>query len=305
MKATPTPPADSPVESLFRQRDQLQGWISRLGDVQGQVPGHVAERVRRDYEERLRAVTAELSTHRGAILADLDARRAEMDHAEERRAAAADDLEEVRLRHMIGELDDAAWEARRPGLEGVVATAETEAARARSEVERLDGLLRGLDSDPADAGEPEPAPVVVAAAAAAPVVAAAALPERDATDDTIPEFDAFPGEAEPAAAGDDEATGFDLSWLDEVEQVSGGPAPEAGAPAPDAAPAADGEDTAAGDLAFLEELDRAIASSEPGEGPADPDRTLDADRAGMLLCKECGAINEPQLWYCEVCGSEL
>jgi uncharacterized OB-fold protein len=37
----------------------------------------------------------------------------------------------------------------------------------------------------------------------------------------------------------------------------------------------------------------------------DPDRTLDPDRAGMLLCKECGAINEPQLWYCEICGSEL
>jgi uncharacterized OB-fold protein len=24
-----------------------------------------------------------------------------------------------------------------------------------------------------------------------------------------------------------------------------------------------------------------------------------------LLCKECGAINEPHSWYCEICGSEL
>ena len=77
-------------------------------------------------------------------------------------------------------------------------------------------------------------------------------------------------------------------------------------------------DLGADDLAFLEELDRAIGSGPASAGrgsktpPAPPAATPpaaaaagSASRAEPLLCKECGAINEPHSWYCEICGSEL
>ncbi|HEX2092117.1 MAG TPA: hypothetical protein VHG28_06925 [Longimicrobiaceae bacterium] len=309
---TNSPPPS--VESLTQQRDQLRGWLARLGNVGTEVASHVAQRVRRDYEDRLQSVMHELSARRDSIRADLEARRAELQRAEAQRASAADNLEELRLRHLIGEIDDSAWEARRPGLESAVSAAQEATARTRAVVERLEALLREVGGDPAPpragAGSepqaPAAAPISPARPEAGGVVrgGAAAPPAGRHADDTVPEFSRFTAIPDPDAPGGDEATGFDLSWLDEVEEAS------AARPATgnNAAPAAPPTTPQADDFAFLEELDRAIAAStdkpRPG-GPDDPDRTLDADRAGMLLCKECGAINEPQLWYCEICGSEL
>ncbi|HEX2190088.1 MAG TPA: hypothetical protein VHG51_14370 [Longimicrobiaceae bacterium] len=320
-----TPPATdsrSAVETLTRQRTRLQEWLARLGDVGPEVPAHVSERVRRDYEDRLRAVTEELAGHRDALAAELDDRRAELDEADALRASAADDLEEARLRHLIGELEDGEWEARRPELESALSGAEARAGEVRAEVERLDALLRDV-GEPRD--EPAAAPVEAAAepdaeagpdaepwaaveAAEEPLpVAESPLPYRDTSDDTIPEFTPYAADDRTGDDGGDEDLGVDLSWLEEVEQVSATATVEAGSPA--AAGSAEAEATSEDDIAFLEELDRAISSSprvaQAGAPPADGDRTLDPDRAGMLLCKECGAINEPQLWYCEICGSEL
>ncbi|HEU0078721.1 MAG TPA: Ran-binding zinc finger domain-containing protein [Longimicrobiaceae bacterium] len=322
--------APAAVETLTRRRAQLQDWLGRLGEVGSGVPGHVTDRVRRDYEDRLRSVTQELSEHRDALTAELHDRRAELEEADARRAAAADDLEEARLRHLIGELAEGDWESRRPELETALAAAETQASGVRAEVERLDALLGEMPgaapAQPAGAAAPEPAAAAPAASpsgeteqpewmsepATEPEPAAAPegfLPPRDTSDDTIPEFTPFAQDDRTGAAAADDDLGVDLSWLEDVEQVSttvdlsGGAA--AGAPA-------DEEDSSADDLAFLEELDRAISASpaagqagSPSAAAPDPDRTLDPDRAGMLLCKECGAINEPQLWYCEICGSEL
>ncbi len=323
--------APSAVETLTRRRAQLQDWLGRLGEVGSGVPGHVTDRVRRDYEDRLRAVTQELSEHRDALTAELDDRRTELEDADARRAAAADDLEEARLRHLIGELEEGAWEDRRPELESSLSAAEAQASGIRAEVERLDALLRempGAAPEPATAPEPAAAaPRVEAPAPAAgetrqpewmsepaaepePVAAAEGfLPPRDTSDDTIPEFTPFAQDDRTgAAATSDDDLGVDLSWLEDVDQVSTGVDLSGGGAA---APADEG-DSSADDLAFLEELDRAISASpaagaagSPSAAAPDPDRTLDPDRAGMLLCKECGAINEPQLWYCEICGSEL
>ncbi|HEX8274709.1 MAG TPA: Ran-binding zinc finger domain-containing protein [Longimicrobiaceae bacterium] len=318
--------APSAVETLTRRRAQLQDWLGRLGEVGSGVPGHVAERVRRDYEDRLRSVTQELGEHRDALTAELDDRRAELEDADARRSAAADDLEEARLRHLIGELEAGEWDARRPELESALATAETQATGIRAEVERLDALLREMPGvAPEPAAHAAAAPFMEEAAPAAgaqqaesgewpreppPVeeVARSVFPPRDTSDDTVPEFTPFAQDDRAGSGAADDDLGVDLSWLEDVEQVSTTVDLSGGAaPAP-----ADDDDSSADDLAFLEELDRAISASptagqagSPSAAMPDPDRTLDPDRAGMLLCKECGAINEPQLWYCEICGSEL
>ena len=323
--------APSAVETLTRRRAQLQDWLGRLGEVGSGVPGHVTDRVRRDYEDRLRSVTQELSEHREALTAELDGRRAELEGADAHRVAAADDLEEARLRHLIGELPEGDWEARRPELEVALAAAETQASGVRAEVERLDALLREIPGAGPEPSAEDAAPAVQAeteSPAAAeteqpewmsepatepdpesePRAAEAFLPPRDTSDDTIPEFTPFAQDDRANAAAADDDLGVDLSWLEDVEQVSTSAELSGGA----AAAPADEEDSSADDLAFLEELDRAISASpaaggagSPSAAVPDPDRTLDPDRAGMLLCKECGAINEPQLWYCEICGSEL
>ncbi|WP_420128384.1 hypothetical protein [Longimicrobium sp.] len=382
------------VHDLIRQREQLTGWIARLDEVGGQASTRAAERIRADYAERLRRVNESLSSHRGEIEADLQRFRGSLEQAEAHRLAAADEMDEVSLRHLIGELDESAWNAARPDLEARVREAEDQVEQARAEVERLETLAADISSaenaaaaSPAQTAVPtaaaEPEPVVAAAEAepalfdSAPAVSESSLAadtpapfDREATADfepRLPDEDvpgmgdvAAPAAAEtveappPAdvrAAADavsaDEWDPFgnefsteartadaeeDLPWLEGIDQAATGASggwtpPPAGADEgldflreieastrPTEPPAS--ADLGADDLAFLEELDRAIGSGPASTGrgktppPAQPATPAAAgagaaSRAEPLLCKECGAINEPHSWYCEICGSEL
>jgi hypothetical protein len=401
---TPTNAAADGVHELVRQRDQLRAWIAKLDEVQTGAPSRVTERVRADYEDRLRRVTGDLSAHGEEIRRGLDEQREQLAAAEERRAQAADALEETRLRHLIGELDEAAWDQARQPLEAEAAAADQAVAQAQAEVDRLSTLsteIAGGDAARAEvdeaAGDAEPDEAESFASAeeddAAPEAAASAGTEEAADapeeepewgappraesadegdavsgedlaawiteveaevtssdaaapreDDTAEGWDPFPtefggGQASPATQPGDAAR--ELPWLDSLEGGAAGgkwSAPpeaedelaflenlDAPQPAADAAPAAD---LAEDDLAFLEELDRAISGGTQrppapsagadaaglgsfvggsGDGPGEPaDGTEDQPKRGeALLCKECGAINEPQAWYCEICGSEL
>ncbi|HEX2209882.1 MAG TPA: hypothetical protein VHG93_19530, partial [Longimicrobium sp.] len=186
------------VHDLIRQREQLTGWIARLDEVGGQASTRAAERIRADYVERLRRVNESLSSHRGEIQADLERFRGALAQAEERRLAVADEMDEVSLRHLIGELDEEAWNAARPDLEARVRAEEEAVAAARAEVERLETLAADIASaehevpslGQAHAAEAEAAPQP-AAAEPEPVAEAPASPfDRDATEDFEPELPA-------------------------------------------------------------------------------------------------------------------
>ena len=125
-------PAGATVPDLIRLREQLTGWIARLDEVGPQASSRVAERVRADYADRLRRVNEDLAAHRGEIEADLARFRAALAEAEELRGRAADELDELSLRHLIGELDESAWDEARPPLERRVADADDAVARARA-----------------------------------------------------------------------------------------------------------------------------------------------------------------------------
>ncbi len=328
--------ADSPVHALVQQREQLRGWIAKLDEVSGGASTRVAERIRQDYGERLERVTSALGEHREEIGRSLDAMRLELHEAEERHALAGDALEEMRLRHLIGELGDTEWETQRGRLDVEVASAEAEMRRLNGEVDRLAALATEVSGDSAStetafasaAEEPADEPVAEAAPAAAepaadeevdgwlneisldPAPAAPPAAERSAD-----EWDPFTGVADPKQEGE-----TDLPWLETPEPAAEPWSPSASegdgleflndlGTTPPATPAT--SDLAEDDLAFLEELDRAISGSPAASRPATPPASSgDAAPAagtsgGPLLCKECGAINEPHSWYCEICGSEL
>lgn len=371
-------PSDG-VHELVRQRDQLRAWIAKLDEVQSAAPSRVTERVRADYQDRLRRVTDDLSAHGEEIRRGLDEVRGQLAQAEERRTHAADALEETRLRHLIGELDEGAWNQARQPLEAKAGAAEQAVEHARAEVERLSTLAGEIDAG-ARQEAPEPAPPAAAGdsgdgggvaqaeapapSAHEPAEGAARADEEDGgpvsgedlaawiteveaeattttpapppapSDETTAEgWDPFAnefggGQASPATQpGDAEP---ELPWLDALEQSTPAAADDdlafldnldTPAPAAEEAPAGD---LAEDDLAFLEELDRAISGG--AARPAAPAPSLGGDFSGgsgdamgpapaegegqrkqgeALLCKECGAINEPQAWYCEICGSEL
>lgn len=391
---TDSNPAGAIVPDLIRLREQLTGWIARLDEVGPQASSRVAERVRADYAERLRRVNEDLAAHRGEIESDLAGFRAALAEAEEMRGRAADELDELSLRHLIGELDESAWNEARPPLERRVADADDAVARARAEVEHLEQLAADIAGAEAAAAAPPPLPALEEPAApvetfaddAPPPLPGADEPAAPAAEEPAPSFGEPAAEPEPEpsifSAGDDfepdlpeepepesapvadatveappadpreaaEAVSADewdpfgneftadpkpgdaeedLPWLEGIDEAARGwtpPAADEGldflreieestrgggsSPPPPA-------DLGADDLAFLEELDRAIGSSPASGGgsktppPAQPAGSPPAPapsggaRAEPLLCKECGAINEPHSWYCEICGSEL
>ncbi|HET6765127.1 MAG TPA: hypothetical protein VFH27_15685 [Longimicrobiaceae bacterium] len=354
------------VHELIQQRERLRGWIARLDQVRGDAPDRVAERVRGDYQARLESVTEELSTHREELERDLGERRVALSTAEDRRATVQDALEEVRLRHMIGELDDRAWDQQRPELERDVSDADAALESARADVDDLERLVHEIQSADAPAEEPPAPEPEVEPAAAEPEAEPEPEPEPvaeieeepvlrpdtgSADDDETDRFvdDAFPDESDLAAEapapsapaptpppagrdpfGDEFSAGAiaddeDLPWLESLDRrtaewESGTPSSESGLEFLDSLgtdkPGQSDSQIAEDDLAFLEELDRAIAGNAPP--PAAPPASSTAGRAtdlptqpagppaaGRLICKECGAPNEPHAWYCEVCGSEL
>lgn len=324
-------PSHAATQSLVDQRAQLQGWLDRLDSHGGEMPEHVVQRVRDDYLQRLQRVTEELGEHLDALRSELDRTAEALDAADTRRGATTDALAELRLRHVIGELTDEEWSRRRPELEQAQADAEEAHAALAAEAERLRELVAAVGSaapaaepeDDADPGRSEREEMGYVDSTLN-VDAGVKHDDLDATVDGI-----FAGwSVEPGPVDD----GEELPWLeveeggaelqaggeephfDELEflrDVSASTEAEPVAPLePEPASAATPEGGDGDDMAFLEELDRAIAASaapatEDDAAPAEPADAAATPAKATLVCKECGATNDSRAWYCEICGMEL
>ena len=266
------------VNDLLEQRSRLLGWLARLEEVDDAESRRVVERVRADYQQRLQGVVESLSVHLESLRAELDAARERGSAAEERLAEADDALRETRLRHRIGEIDEEAWEARRGDLEAAVSAAAGEREETAAEAARLADVLAQIESGvltPALAAEEERPP------APEPVPEPRPEPEPEP-------------ESEPILA----VESLEVELAMEVP-----PAPAV----PDEEGGSEGDE----DLAFLEELDRAIAASaeltdpEPREEEGEEEAEVDTRPAKGMKCLECGYTNDATAWYCGVCGVEL
>jgi iron-sulfur cluster repair protein YtfE (RIC family) len=137
----------NPVQELLEQRSQIQQWLTNLDSVGSEANSRVVERVRADYSDRLDAVIDELAEHLETIRADRDERHQQLEEASQRLQSVSEELEEARLRHMIGEISEEAWRDRQPELGDAVTEAEADREDARAEVARLDELLRQIEED--------------------------------------------------------------------------------------------------------------------------------------------------------------
>lgn len=271
------------VHGLVSQRDQLRGWIARLDEVQTGAPSRVAERVRADYQDRLRRVTEELSAHGEEIQRNLQETRDRLAAAEERRTQAGDALEETRLRHLIGELDDDAWEKVRGPLEDDVAAADEAVDATRAEVEHLATLA----SEIVGPGEVEEPDADEAPSAADDV----AVDEGDDGEEDMGGDLPFFAAEEPAAAGVGSGTGTPDDadeadgWEPELE-LAGGEEPIGGMASPSAGETSaspSGEELAA----WISEVeaesttggDTDAAAGEPSPAAADAGAGSTADDA--------------------------
>ena len=309
---TPSEPTSAAIESpteLLARREQLMEWLRRL-DGLDDIPAQVASRVRTDYEQRLATVVDELAAHRDQLADERQRLDDQLLAAAERHDGAVDALEEVRLRHRIGELSSDEWETRRPTLEDEVESASAERSGTEQEIAGLDELLGQIAAAAPASPQVELPPAAGWAEGDADFAAAA---EEWAPDFPDGDFDGSVSEAiiDPTGPGPvEELVDVDaLAPSDAEEQAESSPNHDLGeiTSFADAAEAmADRVDRPAADddMAFLEELDRTIAATAPST-PGDDEPPAEGRPQPGLKCPECGYSNDPAAWYCGVCGVDL
>jgi len=134
------------MRSLLERRSTLRDWLANLDNLGSRYRPAVTDRVRVDYQARLRDVGTELEGHRGAIESSLAERRLvkeELDRSLDSKTAA---IEEAELRFQIGEFDESTWATQRDEHTSALEDIRTEQAIAAEAVLEMETVLADLDS---------------------------------------------------------------------------------------------------------------------------------------------------------------
>jgi hypothetical protein len=217
------------IRSLLEQRAQYMAWLARLDDLGGQYRHEVASRVRADYSDRLTGVEDQLLGHRAELESSLSERQSRLAELEERHELCAAELEEVELRHQVGEFDADEWERRKAEHGEELEAVGEELGQEREAVAELGAVLVQVTA-PAEAASTKHVEPGAWTEPAAEVVAPSEEEAGATIESSVVSSDQ---EAEPAEAGvseengeepgeeilDDEESGGsgDGEFLDELE----------------------------------------------------------------------------------------
>jgi hypothetical protein len=314
----------APIEALLRERARYNEWLAKLDGASSGVPPAVRDKVRADYDGRLRRVMEELKSHAATIRDELARHRSAQADLESRRSAAEEALAEASVRHTVGEYSDDEWRRLSEETSQALGLVQADLAKVRAEITRLvevQGLIADRPQVAASLGvpvPPEPArngPSLVTSASAAPL----ASPSADAAATAAPNIDMLPDPTPDISA----AASASLPVEPVVPIHSAAPVAAAAprfVPKPASEPARPrGGSAPVDELAFLKSVSAnsgAPAVSPPGRRSGETPRPADTpaepapaaggkNQAKTLKCGECGTLNRPTEWYCERCGAEL
>jgi hypothetical protein len=321
----------APIEALLRERARYNEWLAKLDSASSGVPHAVRDKVRSDYDGRLRRVMEELKSHAAAIRDELARHRSAHADLESRRSAAEEALAEASVRHTVGEYSDDEWRRLSEETSQALGLVQADLAKVRAEITRL-VEVQGLIADrptvsgaPVTVSAPAPSPISPSSptGAAAPSLVSPstplASPSADAAATAAPNIDMLPDPTPDVSAA--------ASSTLPIESVPAPPAPPVAAAAPRFVPrpAAEPARPRAGggapvdELAFLKSVsadalpgggNSGQSTRRSGETPradtaAEPPAAGGKNQAKTLKCGECGTLNRPTEWYCERCGAEL
>lgn len=135
------------ITQLLEHRATLEDWLAKLEELSGTVRPEVYDRVRGDYEERLRSQETELTAHRAEMEAALEERKTRVNGLESDRDERAAELEEAELRFAVGEFKEAEFQKHKSAHEEKLADLDAELTSGREALAKLEdvvGVLSGL-----------------------------------------------------------------------------------------------------------------------------------------------------------------
>jgi len=331
----------APIEALLRERARYNEWLTKLDGASSGVPHAVRDKVRSDYDGRLRRVMEELKSHAATIRDELARHRSAQADLESRRSAAEEALAEASVRHTVGEYSDDEWRRLSEETSQALGLVQADLAKVRAEITRLvevQGLIADRPQMPpapmtgsasasptafaSTPGEPPRAtptlvssqssplaPSADAAATAAPNIAMLPDPTPDisaAASATLPIEPIVPIQVPPAAPVAASAPRFvPKPGAEPARRTGGGAGPPVDELAFLKSVSADSASGAAAGTA-AQPGRRSGETPRPDIGPAEqPPAPGGKNQAKTLKCGECGTLNRATEWYCERCGAEL
>jgi hypothetical protein len=276
------------IEALLEQRAQFEQWLAKLDSAADKAPQVVRQKVRADYEVRLRGVIDRLRSHSATIADELHRHQAAQGDLDAQRRQAEEELAEAEVRHTVGEFGDDEWRRISEESDGRLNALREQLKTVGKEIARL-AEVQSLIAAPTrapDAAAAARAPAVEDMIERSPLpppptepIAEAPPPQRPAPKQQPPKA------REPDHAG---APVDELAFLKSVADEEAKPA--ARRPSnPGASGSAQGS--------------RAVETAPPPPSPGG--KTGAPGVAKTLKCGECGTLNRPTEWYCERCGAEL
>jgi len=312
------------VSALMQERQRFEVWITALEEKRAITPPHVYERVRGDYDARLREITQKLVGRTSELketVAALTARLAKL-QAEEN--AKRDERYEAELRATVGEFDGDKWEKLRKSIDETVARLTTDRAGVSTELARVQQILSMAGSAVSTAGTAESRPPdgsrppKEGAAAGGPPSSGVPRTQGGGRFDELA-FLSSVVESAPGRAGAAPTTPAPTGSPNGVSGGNSGKHPAQPAPAAPAPPAeAPAVVRSSSGRQPIQPMPAATVPRQPTGGnqiitrPENSDgavpsylRDVPTEALKSLKCNECGTMNNPTEWYCERCGGEL
>jgi hypothetical protein len=314
------------VAGLMLERQRYEDWIAQLESRRSITPPHVFERVRGDYDARLREVTQQLIGRTAEVQATVAALTERLARMQSEETKIRDERYEAELRSHVGEVTAAQWGTIERESDERIAKLATERNSITGEIARLQQLLsmtggRSVASVGADKSPPE----IARTEKGAEPPRSGSFDELEFLKSVTDGGRAGSGSAKSVAKGDVAAPARTSAAVpraatpslgsSSVADVGNAPAParsgnggngatpNAGlVPAPE--PTFSGSESGSATNNGSEEPMDALPEHEPEGVPAFL-RDVPQEQTKTLKCGECDAMNYPTEWYCERCGAEL
>jgi len=278
----------APLRDKLEKAGQLASWIEAAKEHASEFPSDVVQTVIADYLAQFDTLSDELGELADVATAEHQRLSDEAGELEDTSKAVEAQVDEFKLRHVIGELTQDEFEKReteaRSGFDGerleAVRTSIGEIDGALAELGTVRARVTGVEPEPEPepeppAAEPEPEPAAEPVAFEEPPPAADELGEEayQAGGGPQDEWDVEPPESVPETAESAPAVPDPPAWP-EADQEPAAETAEAAAPAslPDPPAMAEGEDLMA----------TGVIQAQPGIGDAPPPVQNTADIGGQV-----------------------
>ena len=269
------------IQRLLEERGQYEAWIVRLSAADDATPDHVRERVKADYEARLKAVTEQLRGHAEDSRQTIEQKKQLRVELQKKANLAAETLAEAELRHAVGEYEESQWvEVHRDALADLVAVRE-ELQAIEAELAKLEELETAVSAAGQSRKPAAGRPSVKVTPPKQPRAGSGGQPSPRL--DELAFIKSVTEDDKGSAPSARRASG--AQYQPSVPATTSRPAPASPAPPSPAPPSRPARPSIP------------AAPSEPIEEDAPEPRTL--------RCRKCGTMNLATEWYCEHCGGEL